>query len=94
MSVPFTKKEEAVAAGIERVGSKVKDRVLDTGRKAGLGWLDLYEKTLRSTADLQQSVGEASNVDAFSKIASAQAAFTRDMAETYTSAGRNLLKSK
>lgn len=54
--------------------------ILQIGRKAVLSSLGLYEKTLKSIADVQQAVGEASQRQWFSAIAAAQADFTREMA--------------
>ena len=52
----------------------------------------MYEKTLHSIADYQEKVGEQSDVDWISTIANAQANFTRDLADAYTSSARTLLK--
>jgi hypothetical protein len=71
---------------------EINERIIDGSRRAGLTSLDLYEKTLKSIADMQEGVGKASQVQWFSAIAAAQASFTREMAETYTAAARELLK--
>lgn len=91
MKNPFRKGDavaEAAAQGIRELN----ERIIENGQKAGLTSLDLYEKTLKSLADMHQSVGEASQVQWFSQIAAAQANFMREMAETYTAAARELLK--
>lgn len=91
MKNPFRKGDavaEAAAQGIRELN----ERIIENGQKAGLTSLDLYEKTLKSLADMHQSVGEASQVQWFSQIAAAQANFMREMAETYTAAAREFLK--
>ncbi|MDP8910313.1 MAG: hypothetical protein M3N47_14635 [Chloroflexota bacterium] len=88
-------KKDVPDADAEAAAKRVRElneRIIATSRKAGLMSLDLYEKTLKSIADMQQEVGKASQVQWFSAIAEAQASFTREMAETYTTAARELLK--
>lgn len=93
MDTPFTKHENHdVDAAAERI-RKLNEQILGTARESGLAWLDVYEKTLKSVADMQQSAGEASHVQWFSGMAAAQANFTREMAETYASAARQLVKA-
>ncbi len=91
MENPFTKDDADAEAAAQRI-RELNERIIEQGRKTNLASLDLYEKTLKSLADMQQSVGEASQVQWFSQIAAAQANFMREMAETYTSAARELLK--
>ncbi len=91
MENPFSKDDADAEAAAQRI-RELNERVIENGRKAGLASLDLYEKTLKSIADMQQSVGDASQVQWLSQIAAAQANFTREMAETYTSAAREFLK--
>jgi hypothetical protein len=68
------------------------ERIIESSKKAGSTYLDIYEKTLNSIADYQEKVGEQSQVDWISTIANAQANFTRDLAGAYSSAARSLLK--
>lgn len=71
---------------------EVNERIIDSSRKAGSVYLDLYEKTLHSIANYQDKVGEQSQVDWVTTIANAQANYTRELASAYTSAARTLLK--
>ncbi len=89
MDNPFSNDEADAAA--QRI-RELNERIIETGQRTGLASLDLYEKTLKSIADMQQTVGEASQIQWFSQIAAAQANFTREMAETYTTAARQFLK--
>ena len=68
------------------------ERIIESSKKAGNTYLDIYEKTLKSIADYQKKVGEQSDVEWVTTIANAQAGFTRDLAGAYTSAARSLLK--
>jgi hypothetical protein len=68
------------------------ERIIESSKKAGSTYLDIYEKTLNSIADYQEKVGDQSQVDWVSTIANAQAKFTRDLAGAYSSAARSLLK--
>jgi hypothetical protein len=78
-------------AAAERIRD-LNERIIESSKKAGNTYLDIYEKTLNSIADYQEKVGERSQVDWVSTIANAQANFTRDLAGAYTSAARTLLK--
>ncbi len=91
MENPLKSKNADGDASAERI-RELNERIIEKSQKAGLTSLDLYEKTLKSIADMQQAVGKASQVQWFSAIAAAQANFTREMTETYTSAARELLK--
>jgi hypothetical protein len=71
---------------------QLNERILDSARNTGLSTLDVYEKTLKSIADMQQAVGQASSVQWFTAVAAAQANFTREMTEAYASAAREMLK--
>jgi hypothetical protein len=80
-----------VDAAAERI-REVNERIIQSSRKAGNTYLDLYEKTLSSIADYQEKVGEQSQVEWVTTIANSQANFTRELAGAYTSAARSLLK--
>lgn len=96
MENPFNRQDEAGAGpDAEQAARRIRElneTIIANAQKTGLASLDLYEKTLKSIADMQQAVGQASQLQWFSQIAAAQANFTREMAETYTSAARDLLK--
>ena len=79
------------------------DRFIDASRKAGTSYVepsvnivasavDAYEKTLTSIADFQDRIGKTSQVDWVATLAHAQADFTRNWAEAYTTAARSVLK--
>jgi hypothetical protein len=80
-----------VDATVERIRD-LNERILQSSKKAGNTYLDIYEKTLNSVADFQEKVGEQSQVDWVTTMANAQADFTRQLTSAYTSAARNMLK--
>jgi hypothetical protein len=68
------------------------ERIVSSSKKAGTATLDTYERTLLSVAEVTETVGAASQVEWISTVAQAQADFTRDLTEAYTSSTRALLK--
>jgi hypothetical protein len=85
------KADNTAEAAADRIRD-LNERIIESSKKAGSTYLDIYEKTLNSIADYQEKVGEQSQVDWISTIANAQANFTRDLAGAYSSAARSLLK--
>jgi hypothetical protein len=79
--------EELVARSRE-----LNEQIIEAGRQAGATYLRTYERALASIADLQEEVGKASPFEWVTTVANAQARFTRDIAEAYTAAGRELIK--
>jgi hypothetical protein len=87
--------KRAADSNVEAAADRIRDlneRIIESSKKAGNTYLDIYEKTLNSIADYQEKAGEQSQVDWVSTIANAQADFTRNLADAYTSAARTLLK--
>jgi len=82
---------ENIDAAAERIRD-LNERILESSKKAGSVYVDLYEKTLHSIADYQEKVGKQSDAEWVSTIANAQADFTRQLAGAYTSSARSLLK--
>src|SRR4051812_5211801 len=68
------------------------ERILESSRKAGNTYLDIYERTLNSIADYTERAGKQSQVDWLKTITDAQADFTRQLTNAYTSAARSVLK--
>ena len=80
---------------VDETADRIRDlneRILESSKKAGNVYLDIYEKTLGSIADYQEKVGEQSQVDWVTTMANAQADFTRQLASAYTGAARSMLK--
>ena len=78
-------------ATAERI-RQLNEDILAFGRQAGQSFLDAYETTLKTFAEYQDKVADASQVDWVTSVARAQVNFTREMASLYTSAARDMLK--
>ena len=78
-------------ATAERV-RELNEQIIEASNKGGQVYLDAYERTLKSIADFEERVAGASQVEWITTIANAQANFTRELAEAYTQAGRDVLK--
>jgi hypothetical protein len=61
-----------------------------SSKKAGEAYLNTVEKGLKSYADLHEEIGKALPFDWTAPVASAQAAFVRDVTDAYVAAGRQL----
>jgi hypothetical protein len=79
-----------VEAAAERIRS-LNERIIEDAKKAGGVYLDTYEKSLKSIADFQETVGGATGIEWISSVANSQASFTRSMAEAYSAAAREVL---
>ena len=80
---------------IDQATKRIRDlneQVLDFGRNAGMSFLEAYEQNLQTFADYQDKVADQTKVDWIASIARAQANFTREIAKSYSAAGRDLLK--
>jgi hypothetical protein len=82
---------ENFEAAAERVRD-LNERIIESSKKAGNVYLDMYERTLHSIADYQEKVGKDSNVDWVKTVTDAQANFTRELTDAYTSSARTMLK--
>ena len=59
---------------VEEATQRIRDlneRILESSKKAGKVYLDIYERTLNSIADYQEKVGEQSQVEWITTIANA-----------------------
>jgi flagellin-like hook-associated protein FlgL len=83
-----TSDAEATAERIRQLN----EEILAFGRQAGQSFLDAYETTLKTFAEYQDKAADASQVDWLASMARAQANFTREMANLYTAAARDMLK--
>ncbi|MGE5636222.1 MAG: hypothetical protein ACM3UV_04675 [Nocardioidaceae bacterium] len=78
-------------AAAERI-QELNERILEASKKAGTTYVDAYEKTLKTIADFQERVGEASPVEWVTSLTNAQADLLRNFAEAYVGAARKALK--
>jgi hypothetical protein len=83
--------EPGVEAAAERI-RELNERIIDAGKSAGRGTLDIYESTLKTIADSLERGPGSSDIEWVSRIATAQANFIRDLTKAWTSAARKVLK--
>jgi TolA-binding protein len=80
-------------AGVEELVEQVRqlnERIIEMSRRSGETYLQSYQQLLKTVADVQEESGKASPWDWVTTMATAQANFTRDIAEAYAAAGRRL----
>lgn len=84
---------KAPESGIEAAEKRIRDgRIIDAGKRAGSGTLDIYEAALKAVVGSLERGPGSSDIEWVSSIATAQANFLRDLTNTWTSAARKALK--
>ena len=73
---------------------ELNERIIENARKAGEMYLDAYERALSTIAGYQESMAKATPVDWMKSVLEAQANFTREFGNFYTSSAREALKKK
>jgi Phasin protein len=81
----------AITQTVERI-RELNEQIIDMARKAGTGYLDMYERSLESIAGYQQQIANATGVDWLQRLIEAQADFTREVGNLYASSARELFK--
>ena len=79
---------------LEQVTDRIRElteRIIDSSQQAGEATLSAYAKTLENITELQENLGKGSPIDWITTFATAQANFTRDLAEAYATAARKLV---
>jgi hypothetical protein len=71
---------------------ELNERIIDAGKRAGRGTLDIYESTLKAVSDSLERGPGSSDIEWVSSIATAQANFLRDLTKAWTSAARKALE--
>jgi len=90
-------KQSGDAAGMDELAEQVRqlnERIIEASRTSGETYLQSYQQLLKTVADVQEQAGKASPWDWVTTMATAQANFTRDIAEAYAAAGRRLQGGK
>lgn len=90
-SAETTAAEPGVEAATERI-RELNERIIDAGKRAGVGALGIYESTLKAVADSVERGPGSSDIEWVSSIATAQANFMRDLTKAFASAARKALK--
>lgn len=75
----------------ERAG-EAQEQFATAARKAGHAYLDSYEKAVERAVELELKLAGSSQQEWIRSIAETQAELTREVANTYTSTARTLLK--
>ena len=81
----------AIDAAFEQV-KDLNDQVLAAARKAGSLYVDSYEKAVDRTIELELKVAGLTQQEWLKNLIEAQAEFARELADSYTTAARGLLK--
>lgn len=68
------------------------EQIFEATKKSGLVYVDAYDKALNSFADFETKLADRTQVEWVSTLTKAHASFTRDFADVYTKATRELLK--
>ena len=79
---------------LEQVADRIRElteRIIDSSQQAGEATLSAYAKTLENITELQENLSKGSPIDWITTFATAQANFTRDLAEAYAAAARKLV---
>ncbi len=78
-------------AAFDRAG-EAGEQFASAARKAGNLYLDTYEKAVDRTVELERRIAHATQQAWLRDLIEAQADFTRELAGSYTSTARTLLK--
>jgi hypothetical protein len=92
---PAAAKAKGAESGVEAAEQRIRElneRIIDAGKRAGRGTLDIYESTLKVVSDSLERGPGSSDIEWVSSIATAQANFLRDLTKAWTSAARKALK--
>jgi hypothetical protein len=81
---------DSIETAAERV-AELNDKAVQNGRKAGLAYLDTYEKAVVQIADGYEKAANATHIEWISTVAATQADFAREVTKAYTSAARELV---
>jgi hypothetical protein len=79
----------------EETADRIRDlneRVIEAGRKAGSTYLDAYERSLKSLAEYEEKLAEATPVEWLSTVLNAQADFVRDVTRATAQTAREYIK--
>jgi hypothetical protein len=90
MPAPKTPTPEQTVEEFTARAKAFNEDVVASSKKAGEAYLKTLEKGLKSYADLHEEVGKALPFDWTAPVATAQAAFVRDVTDAYIAAGKQL----
>ena len=90
MPAPKTPTPEQTVEEFTARAKAFNEDALESSKKASEAYLKTVERSLKSYADLHEEVGKALPFDWTTPVATAQAAFVRDVTDAYVAAGRQL----
>lgn len=82
---------DAAQETIDRI-RELNERIIEGSRKAGVAYLDAYERALNLIVEYQTSLADATPIDWLQRTLDAQATFTREVGNLYASTARETLK--
>ena len=85
-----TTTEKPVVDALKPLGT-VAEQFVATSRKAGLAYLDTYEKAVGQAIDAQTKLADASGQDWLKSLVQTQTTYTREVTEAWTAPARKLL---
>jgi hypothetical protein len=91
MATTYTNTGPAVDSAFEQFKDS-SEQFATTARKAGNLYLDSYEKVVDRALDLEVRIAELSQQEWLQNLIETQAKLARELADSYTSAARSLLK--
>jgi len=84
-------------AGFEAAAKRIRglnERIIEAGKQTGETTLSAYEKALKAIATAVERGPGRSDIDWIAQLATAQAKFIREVTDAWTSAAREMLKSR
>ena len=81
----------AIDAAFEQL-KELNEQFMTTARKAGNLYVDSYEKAVDRAIELELKIAGLTEQEWLTSLIEAQADFAREVADSYTSAARSLLK--
>ena len=91
MTTAQTNGTPTIDAAFEHV-KELNEQVLAAARKLGNLYVDSYEKTVDRAIELELEVADMTQQEWIKNLIEAQADFARELADSYKSAARSLLK--
>ena len=91
MTTAQTDTAPTIDAAFEQV-KELNGQLLDVARKLGNVYVDSYEKAVDRAIDFERKVGGLTQQEWVKTLIEAQTDFARELAESYTTAARTLLK--
>jgi hypothetical protein len=92
MATTQTKTSTPTVDGMFERAGQAQEQFTAAARKAGNAYLDSYEKAVDRAIELELRVAGSTQQEWVKSIAETQADFARELANTYTSTARTLLK--